>query len=99
HHAALRAEAAARQFVGRDDAVDFFHAFHHFEDAHVEIGLAADAAEHGVERAGGAMDIETVVDEAVDHPLDLFGRRVFLHDDYHGELCPTALEPGPAVCL
>jgi hypothetical protein len=51
-------EDAAGKFVGADDAVSLFDAFHYFEDGEVEIGTTADAAEHRVHDAGGTVNIE-----------------------------------------
>ncbi len=60
---------------------DFLHAFHQFDDGGVEILAAADAAQHGVDHAGGAMHVEAVFDQAGDHFLDLRLGGALLHDD------------------
>ena len=81
HDGAGGAEAAAGEFVGRDDAVGFLDALHHLEDGEVEIVLAADAAEHGVDHAGGAVHVEAEIHQAIDHVLDLLFGGALLHDD------------------
>ena len=48
--------------------------------AEVEIVLAAHAAEHGVDHAGGAVHVEAHLHQAVDHRLDLrFGGALLHH--------------------
>src|SRR6185295_12476101 len=58
HHRTFRAEAATRQFVGRDDAVRLLDALHHFEHGEVEIVLASHASKDRVDHAGGPMHVE-----------------------------------------
>ena len=81
HDGAAGPEAAAGEFVGRDDAVSFLDAFHHLEDGEIEIVLAADAAEHGVDHAGGAVHVEAEIHQAIDHVFDLLFGGALLHDD------------------
>ena len=81
HDGAGGPEAAAGEFVRRDDAVGFLDAFHDLEDGEVEIVLAADAAEHGVDHAGGAVHVEAEIHQAIDHVLDLLFGGALLHDD------------------
>ena len=76
-------ETPAGQLVGRDDAVNFLHALHHLDDRGVEIVPAADAAQHGVDHAGRAMNVESHFDQPVDHLLNLRFGRALLHDDEH----------------
>ena len=78
---ALRTKTAACQFVRRDDAMDFFHAIENFEDSGIEIRFAADAADHGVDSAGGTVNVEAVFDEPIHHALNLLRRGVLLHDN------------------
>src|SRR5262249_29303691 len=78
---ALRAEAPAGELVGRDDAVGFFHAFHHFEDLEIELVLSADAAQHRVHDPRRAVHVEPHLDHALDDRVDLGLGRALLHHD------------------
>ena len=81
HDRACGAEAAAGEFVGRDDAVGFLDALHDLKDFEIEIVLAADAAEHGVDDSGGTVDVEAEIHQAIDHMLDLLFGGALLHDN------------------
>ena len=59
----------------------FLDALHHLEDRQVEIVLAADPAQHGVDHAGGAVHVEAQLHQAVDHVLDLLFGGALLHHD------------------
>ena len=59
----------------------FLDAVHHFEDGGIEIVPAADAAQHRVDHAGGAMHVESELDQAIDHVLNLRFGGALLHDD------------------
>src|ERR1035441_8844460 len=72
---------AAGELVGRGDAVGFLDALHDLKNGDVEIVLAADPAEHGVDYARGAVHIEFQIHQAIDHVLDLLFGGAFLHDD------------------
>jgi len=80
---AFRLELAARELERLRDAHDFAHAFEKLEIAVIEIAMDADGAENGVGFAGGAMNVETGGDEAIDNVLDLRVAGAFLHDDDH----------------
>src|ERR1039458_7663885 len=82
-HRAARTEAAAGQFIGRDDAVRFLDAFHHLEDRQVELFLAAHAAQNRVDDAGGTVDVEAHFHHQADDGLDLLLGGSLLHDDKH----------------
>ena len=79
HDGALRAEMAAGQFVGRDDAMALFHAFQDFEIDRVHVFDGTHSAEHRVHDAGGAVHGEAEADQAVDHGLDLLIAGTLLH--------------------
>src|ERR1035437_6613101 len=81
HDGAAGPEPAAGEFVGRDDAVGFLDALHDFKDGEVELVLAADAAEHGVDQARGAGHVEAEIHQAIDDVLDLLFGGALLHDD------------------
>jgi hypothetical protein len=49
-------------------------------------GSAPDRAEYGVRRACGAMDVESHLNETIDHILDLLFLRPGLHNHYHVSL-------------
>ena len=60
----------------------------------IEIAVHADGAEHRVRFAGGAMHVESVGDQAIDHVLNLRVGRALLHYDDHGWLVfPFPLAP------
>ncbi len=59
----------------------FLHALHHLEDRQVEIVLAAHAAQHGVDHAGGAVHVEPQLHQPLDHGIDLLFGGALLHDD------------------
>src|SRR5262249_61940297 len=64
------------------------------EGARVEIGWPlADAAQHGVVLAVGAMDLEALGLHCIDHMANLLGCRLRRHHDHHGER--MLVEPAP----
>ena len=75
---------AAGQLVGRDDAVAFLDARHHFELDGIDVAHRAHAAEHRVHHPGGAMDDEAHRHQPVDDVLGLRLFGAFLHDYEHG---------------
>src|ERR1017187_5975540 len=81
HDGAAGPKGAAGEFVGRDDAVGFLDTVHDLEDGEIEIVLAADAAKHGVDHAGGAVHVEAEIHQAIDDVLDLLFGGALLHDD------------------
>ena len=56
-------------------------ALHDLEDGEIEIVFAADAAKHSVDEAGGAVDVEAEIHQAIDDMLDLFFGGALLHDN------------------
>src|SRR4029079_5006763 len=64
--------------------VRLLDAVHDLERRHVEFFLAADAAEHGMHDAGGAMGIETQLHQPVNYLLNLRLGSALLHDYEHG---------------
>ena len=82
-HGARGFEVAAGQLVGRNDAMAFLDARHHFEIDGVHIADRADAAQHRVHHAGRAMDDEAHGYQPVDHLLGLRLFGAFLHDYEH----------------
>ncbi len=81
HHSAGGTETAAGQLVRRNDAVDFLDAIHQFDNGSIEVFVAAHASEHGVDHAGGAVNVEPVFDQAGDDFLDLRLGGALLHYD------------------
>ena len=77
-------EMPAGELVGRDDAMAFLDAGHHFELDGVDVAHRSHAAQHGVQHAGGAMDDEAHGYQPVNYFLDLRFLSAFLHDDEHG---------------
>ncbi len=80
-HGAARPETAAGEFVRRRDAPRFLNAVHHLEGGDIELGRAADAAQHSMHHAGGAMHVETERNQAIDDFLNLRLFGAFLHDN------------------
>src|ERR1019366_8797817 len=81
HDGAAGPKDAAGELIGRGDAMGFFDTLHDLEDGDVEIVLAADPAEHGVDHARGAVHVEFEIHQPIDHVLDLLFSGAFLHDD------------------
>src|SRR5208337_1507560 len=53
-----RTEVAPGQLIGRSNAVNFLHSWHHFDFASVEIMRDPDTAKNGLTRSGGAVDFK-----------------------------------------
>ena len=74
---------AARQLIGRDDAVAFFDAIERFKIGGIETVDRSHAAENRVQHSGGAMDGEIQRNQSIDDALYLRFRGAFLHDNQH----------------
>jgi hypothetical protein len=61
----------------------FFDALHHLHNGRVEVFPPADAAEHGVDHAGRAVNIEAVLHQPCNDLLNLRLRGALLHYDKH----------------
>src|SRR5471030_3197864 len=96
-NSAARPETATDQLVGRRDAVRVLDALHYFENAQVELVLAAHAAQHRVEHARGPVYIEAQFHQAIDHTLNLRLAGAFLHYDYHLFVSAICRHPIPSA--
>jgi len=81
---AFRAEVAAREFVWGGDAIGIVDAGENFEFGDLEVVRRADAGENGLSCSGGAVDVETEFNHALDYLLDVFFGGLALHCDDHG---------------
>jgi hypothetical protein len=79
---ALRLEGAAGEFVRCGDLNNFTNALEKLDVPMID-RRASHGPKHGVGGARGPMHVKTQLDEAIDHLLDLFFGRPFLHYNNH----------------
>ncbi len=80
---AFGAPAAARELVGRADAVNVHHSGEQFELAQVECGGGTHTGENGLAFAGGAMHFDPGFRHGVDDRVDLVFGGLLLHGYDH----------------
>ena len=81
----LLLELARRQLEGRGDAHDLGHAVEHLELPRIDVAVDdADHANHRLLLAVGAVRLEALGLDVLEHRVDLLGRRVRRHHDHHG---------------
>src|SRR5262245_35647102 len=80
-------ECAARKFVRRGDLDDLTYTLQNFEFGGIH-WLPTNDTEYGTRHAGGAVNVETDLNQTIDHLLNLFFLGPFLHHDNHISTSP-----------
>src|SRR5262245_31424696 len=80
-------EWAARKLVRRRDLDDLAYTIQDFDFGGIH-RLAANDTKYGAGSAGGTVHVEADLDKAIDHLLNLFFLRSFLHHDNHISTSP-----------
>src|SRR5207302_9908554 len=82
-HGSLGPKTSPGQLVWRTDAVNFLDSRQQFKNANVEIDPRPDRAQHSHLRPGRAADLDSHLDEMLDHLLNERLIRAFLHRNNH----------------